>query len=75
MGWIAFRLGRLQEAIQFLQKAWQLDRNPEIAAHLGEVFWVSGEQDAARAIWREGYDIDPENPVLAETLERMEIGF
>jgi tetratricopeptide (TPR) repeat protein len=75
MGWIAFRLGRLQEAIQFLQKAWQLDRNPEIAAHLGEVFWVSGEQDAARAIWREGYDVDPENPVLAETLERMEISF
>jgi len=75
MGWIAFRLGRLEEAVQFLQKAWKLDRNPEIAAHLGEALWVNGDQDAARAIWREGYDVDPENPVLAETLERMEISF
>jgi tetratricopeptide (TPR) repeat protein len=75
MGWIAFRLGRLQESIQFLQKAWQLDNNPEIAAHLGEVLWVNGEQDAAMAIWREGYDINAENPVLVETLERLEISF
>jgi len=73
MGWIAFRLDRLQEAIQFLQKAWQLDRNPEIAAHLGEVLWASGQQDAARAVWREGYDINPDNPVLVETLERLDI--
>ncbi len=75
MGWIAFRLGRLQEAIQFLQKAWQLDRNPEIAAHLGEVFWASGNRDAALKIWREGFDINPDNPVLVETLGRLEVSF
>jgi tetratricopeptide (TPR) repeat protein len=75
MGWIAFRLGHLKESIQFLQKAWQLDRNPEIAAHMGEVFWVGGNRDAAMAIWREGYDIDRDNPVLVETLERLEVDF
>ncbi|MCJ7814810.1 MAG: tetratricopeptide repeat protein, partial [Xanthomonadales bacterium] len=75
MGWIAFRLGHLPESIQFLQKAWQLDRNPEIAAHLGEVLWVSGNRDAAMAVWREGYDINRDNPVLVETLERLEVRF
>ncbi len=75
MGWIAFRLGRFQESIQFLQKAWQLDKNPEIAAHLGEVLWVVGNRNAAMAIWREGYDIDRDNPVLVETLDRLEVSF
>jgi len=75
MGWIAYRLGRLQEAIQFLQKAWRMDRNPEIAAHLGEVLWVSGQRDAAMTIWGEGRSIDRNNPVLVETLERLEVNF
>jgi tetratricopeptide (TPR) repeat protein len=71
MGWIAFRLGRLDEAVQFLVKAWELDRNPEIAAHLGEVLWVSGKQDEALAVWREGFSIDAQNAVLRETLMRL----
>ena len=71
MGWIAFRLGRLQQALEFLQKAWQLDNNPEIAAHLGEVLWVDGNKDAALAIWREGNNLDSQNIVLVETLERL----
>ena len=54
MGWIAYRRGRLPEALEFLRKAWQIDKNPEIAAHLGEVLWVDGNKDAAVAIWREG---------------------
>jgi len=73
MGWIAFRRGRLQEAVQFLQKAWQLDKNPEIAAHLGEVLWVGGNKDAAMAIWREGNEINSQNTVLVETLDRLDV--
>jgi tetratricopeptide (TPR) repeat protein len=75
MGWIAFRRGHLQESVEFLQKAWQLDKNPEIAAHLGEVLWVDGKKDAALAIWREGNDIDSQNIVLVETLERLGVDF
>lgn len=71
MGWVNFRLGRLEEAIRFLQKAWQLDKNPEIAAHLGEVLWVSGDREAAIAVWREGLAVDSGNPILIETLERL----
>ncbi len=73
MGWISYRLGRMPEALEFLQKAWQIDKNPEIAAHLGEVLWVVGNKDAAIAIWREAQKIDSDNPVLVETLERLEV--
>ncbi len=73
MGWISYRLGRLDEAEKFLRRAWALDKNPEIAAHLGEVLWVTGEKEAARSAWREGMEVDSENPVLQETLQRMEV--
>jgi tetratricopeptide (TPR) repeat protein len=75
MGWIAFRLGRLEESVEFLRKAWALDRNPEIAAHLGEVLWIGGNNDAALAIWREGHEIDSQNAVLVETLVRFGVNF
>ncbi len=73
MGWVAFRLGRYEQAVRFLQKAWQLDRNPEIAAHLGEVLWVLGKKDIALALWGEGFEIDSSNAVLTETLARLGI--
>jgi tetratricopeptide (TPR) repeat protein len=71
MGWIAFRLGRHAEAIEYLRRAFSIDRNAEIGAHLGEVLWVIGQRDAARAVWRESVKVDPQNPVLVETLERL----
>lgn len=73
MGWIAFRLGRLGEAEEFLLKAWDLDKNPEIAAHLGEVRWVAGKRGEAMAIWREGAEIDANNLILVETLKRLDV--
>jgi Flp pilus assembly protein TadD len=73
MGWVAFRLGRLKEAEEYLRRAWKLDQNPEIAAHLGEVLWVSGKKEEAVKAWREAQSIDSSNPVLLETLERLEI--
>ena len=73
MGWIAFRQGRYEEAIHYLERGWKLDRNPEIAAHLGEVLWMAGRPEEARAIWREGQDVDDSNPVLIETLQRLQV--
>lgn len=71
MGWIAFRLGRHAEAIEYLRRAFSIERNAEIGAHLGEVLWVIGQRDAARAVWRESVKVDPQDPVLVETLDRL----
>lgn len=71
MGWVAFRMNKLDEAESFLRQAWDLDNNPEIAAHLGEVLWVKGDEDAAYEIWREALEIDSEHPVLLQTMQRL----
>jgi tetratricopeptide (TPR) repeat protein len=72
MGWIAFRQGRLEEAESYLRKALAMDDNPEMAAHLGEVLWEMGRKDEARSIWDEALQTAPDNPVLNETLERLQ---
>lgn len=71
LGWVFFRLGRLDEAAQQLQRAYHLYPSAEIAAHLGEVMWVKGERDKAREIWRAGREKDPNDVVLKDTLKRL----
>ncbi len=72
MGWVAFRQGRLEEAEEYLGLAWALDNNPEIAAHLGEVLWVQGKKDQARKIWLKGQEVDADNAVLMQTMQRLD---
>lgn len=71
MGWIAYRLGRLDEAERYLRQALLRDRNAEIAAHLGEVLFVQGREQEARQVWNEGLRMDPDDQVLLDTLERF----
>ena len=71
MGWVAYRLGRLKEAEGYLQEAWRINQGAEIAAHLGEVLWVSGQKEEARAYWRSGTELDDSNEVLLRTMQRF----
>jgi len=71
LGWVEFRLGNNDEALRLLRKAYGTRPDTEIAAHLGEVLWVMGQQDEARRIWAEGRNRDAGNEVLRETLVRL----
>jgi tetratricopeptide (TPR) repeat protein len=72
MGWVQYRLGNLAEAIKRLRTAFAKQPDPEIAAHLGEVLWVSGQKDEARKVWAQGRKKDAKNKVLLETMKRLE---
>ncbi len=71
MGWVHFRLGKLDEAKNYLQQAWDMTGDGEIGAHLGEVLWMQGEHDEARRIWEEARKNAPDNPVLRKVLDRF----
>jgi tetratricopeptide (TPR) repeat protein len=71
MGWVQYRLGKLDEAEAQLRKAYQLRSDPEIAVHLGEVLWKKGRHDDARKLWREAQAKDPKNDALKSTLNRL----
>ncbi|MCZ6804592.1 MAG: tetratricopeptide repeat protein [Proteobacteria bacterium] len=71
MGWVLYRLGRLDGAIDFLQRALELRNDPEIAAHLGEVLWVLGNKQAAKEIWETALKDTPTDDRLLEVIERF----
>ncbi|MFK8082213.1 MAG: tetratricopeptide repeat protein [Granulosicoccus sp.] len=50
LGWLRFRQGEYEEAIELLRLAYQQFPDPEIAAHLGEALWLSGARNEARTL-------------------------
>jgi tetratricopeptide (TPR) repeat protein len=73
LGWVEFRMGNTATALEILEAAYKSRPDPEIAAHLGEVLWSSGQRDRARAIWKEGQVQNAENETLRETLKRLRV--
>jgi Flp pilus assembly protein TadD len=71
MGWISYRLGRLVEAEAYMREAWEIMRNAEVAAHLGEVLWVRGQKDEARSTWQLGLQLESDNEILIDTMRRF----
>ena len=73
MGWVLYRMNRNEEALDYLTRAYAAFPDPEVAAHLGEVLWVSGDTDKAKQVWQGALLKDPDNVVLVETLQRLEV--
>ncbi len=73
LGWLEFRLGRIDEALRLLNQAWTTRPDAEIAAHLGEVLWTQGQTERARDIWRQGLQLDRDNETLTEVLKRFNV--
>ncbi len=71
MGWVLYKLGRLNEAVPYLEKAWSLMPDHEIAAHLGEVLWALGRTKEAEKIWQAGYELTPESDIITATMSRL----
>ncbi|HET7794826.1 MAG TPA: tetratricopeptide repeat protein [Rhizobacter sp.] len=73
MGWVEYRMGNREEALRLLQQAYKARPDVEIGAHLGEVLWMSGQQEEARRILRDVRNKDDSNDVLKETLARLRV--
>jgi tetratricopeptide (TPR) repeat protein len=71
MGWVLFRQGRASEALPYLNAAYADDHDGDIAAHLGEVLWQSGQQGEAQRIWSEASALDADNHLLKSTRQRL----
>ena len=72
MGWVLFRLGRPEDALPYIESAWALQKDEEIAAHLGEVLWALGRIDEARNVWLEAIIEFPGSQVLLDTMGRLD---
>lgn len=71
MGWGQFKAGHLDQAVDYLRRAYKGRADPEIAAHLGEVLWQKGEHTEAGKLWRDALKADPDNTMLRQTMSRF----
>ncbi|MEO1766966.1 tetratricopeptide repeat protein [Thiobacter aerophilum] len=72
MGWLAYRLKDYPKSIEYLRRAAALRPDPEIAAHLGEVLWMSGARTEAQHVWGEALKSHPGNDALLEAMRRCQ---
>ncbi|MES9994279.1 MAG: tetratricopeptide repeat protein [Candidatus Thiodiazotropha sp.] len=71
MGWVEFRLGNLETALEFLSRAAELSPDAEIASHLGEVLWHLGQRQRAIEVWNAANERDPDNRFIEPVMKRL----
>lgn len=71
LGWLHYRQGKYVEAIRELRQAYTSYQEPAVAAHLGEVLWVTGAQEEARQIWLQGIKQAPDDTNIPATMKRL----
>ena len=70
LGWLRYRQGELAEAITLLEAAYKLFPDAEIAAHLGEVLWLNGNEQEARSFVDKALATSPEDDRLLQVRKK-----
>ena len=70
-GWLQYRRGDKEGALDSLKRAYKQRPDPEIAAHLGEVLWVLGRRDEAERTWNEAASANPDNETLSAAMKKF----
>ena len=71
MGWVLHKLGRNEEALGYLERAWEMIRDPEVAAHIGDVLWALGRREEARTFIAEAMTLFPDDEKLIAAAARL----
>ncbi len=71
MGWVLYRMSQNEAALTFLKRAYEIRADAEIAAHYGEVLWISGKHEEARKVWGGALKQSPANELLLATVKKF----
>ncbi len=63
-GWLKYKMGNLQVALDYLQRAYDKQPENEIAAHLAEVLWTMGKKEEAKKLFDKAIDSAPDDAFL-----------
>jgi len=70
-GWLQFKLGNNERALDYLQKAYKKQQENEIAAHLAEVLWALGRKDEAKNLFDKVIKESPDDQYLLDFQRRI----
>ncbi len=71
MGWVLFKLGEYEAALDYLERAFRLFPDPEVAAHIVDVQWALGNEDLAQELLQESLAEHPDSPHLQDLDQRI----
>ncbi|MGZ5050634.1 MAG: tetratricopeptide repeat protein [Methylobacter sp.] len=70
-GWLQFKLGRPEQALDYLERAYAKQQESEIAAHLAEVLWALGRKEDAKKVYVKAIKKAPEDEYLLDFQKRI----
>jgi tetratricopeptide (TPR) repeat protein len=70
-GWLQFKLGNTEKALDYLQRAYEKQQENEIAAHLIEVLWALGRKDEAKKLFNKAITDAPNDEYLLDFQRRI----
>jgi tetratricopeptide (TPR) repeat protein len=70
-GWVLFKQGKGEEALKYLQEAWDKLQDPEVAGHIVEVLMTLEREDEAMAALAEAEVLFPDSDFLKNIRERF----
>lgn len=73
MGWVLFNLGEWTAALGYLERAYALEADPEIAAHLVRTHLALGNRAQAESILARALEGDPEDERLNRLSSELEL--
>lgn len=71
VGWGYYRSGKFDESVKMLRRAFAANPDPEVAAHLGEALWASGDKNEARKVWQDSLKAHPGNALLQGVIKKF----
>jgi tetratricopeptide (TPR) repeat protein len=71
LGWVYFRMGRLDRAEQYVEASWALEQSPIVADHLGQIYQQGGETERALDMYALALAAMPAGQESKETLARL----
>jgi tetratricopeptide (TPR) repeat protein len=71
LGWVLFKRGKHEAALEQLEIAYEAFPDPEVAAHLVEVLVVLDRREEALAILTEAETVSPDHELLQSVRERF----
>jgi len=71
MGWVLFRLGEYELALDYLERAYRALEVTEVEAHLIDVHWAMGDTALALRMLDEALAEAPDDPFLNEVESRL----
>ncbi len=71
LGWVYFRKGMNAQALEYLQKASALVKDPVIFEHLGDVCYALNQWTDAENYWKQSLELSPQQDSVKQKLESL----